>query len=62
MESFVSQCGEKSFTVSHIFREGDRITCEGSEKRVWCKVDPDDPAKLTPEPLPPELRAALGIA
>jgi 4-hydroxybenzoyl-CoA thioesterase len=62
VESHVSQCGTRSFTVTHVFREGERVTAEGWEKRIWCKADPADPARLTPLPVPAEVRAALGVA
>ncbi len=61
VESHVSQCGTSSFTVSHVFRLGDVIAAEGWEKRVWCSVDPDDPAKIKAIPLPEEIKAALGV-
>lgn len=62
IESHVSGCGTKSFTVSHVFRQGSRITAEGYEKRIWCRASPDDPAQLTPIPFPEEIKAALGVA
>ena len=61
VESHVSQCGRSSFTVSHVFRLGDATAAEGWEKRVWCSVDPDDPAKIKAIPLPDEVKAALGV-
>ena len=61
VESHVSAMGTRSFTVSHTFREGERVTAEGWEKRIWCKADPADAARLTPLPVPPEVRTALGV-
>lgn len=62
VESHVSQCGGKSLTVSHVFKAGERVTAEGWEKRVWVRAAPDDPAKITALPIPPEVKAALGVA
>ncbi len=60
VESFVSEWGTSSFTVSHIFTNSDRIAAEGWEKRVWCKGDPADPSTFSSTPIPDAARTALG--
>ena len=60
VESFVSEWGTSSFTISHRFMIGDRLAADGWEKRVWCKGDPADPATFAAAPIPDEVRDALG--
>jgi len=61
VESAVTQAGNRSFTVSHVFRVGERVTAEGYEKRVWVRADAHDAARIEARPIPPEVRAALGM-
>lgn len=61
VESHISGMGRSSFTVSHRFRLDKGIAAEGWEKRVWCKVDPDDPTSISAIPIPLEIRTALGM-
>lgn len=56
-ESWVSQWGRSSFTVSHNFAVGSRVTAEGFEKRVWCKGNSSDPATIVAVPIPDAIRA-----
>lgn len=60
VESFVSDWGRSSFTVTHNFRVGERLAAEGWEKRVWCRGDPADPATFAAIPIPDAARKALG--
>ena len=60
VESWVSQWGKSSFTVTHRFMNGDRLAAEGWEKRVWCKGDPRDPETFSSAPIPDDVRKALG--
>ena len=60
IESRVSEWGKSSFTVTHVFREGERLTAEGYEKRVFCTGTPTDPSSITSAPIPDDIRAALG--
>ena len=62
IRSYVSRCGTKSLTVTHEILAGERLVAEGRESRVWVKADPEDPAKLTPHPIPDVVREALGVA
>jgi 4-hydroxybenzoyl-CoA thioesterase len=65
VESWVSEWGIKSLTISHVFtndtKDG-RIAVEGWEKRVWSKGDLDGDGKLNPVPIPDEVKAAFGAA
>ncbi|MBK18079.1 MAG: 4-hydroxybenzoyl-CoA thioesterase [Rhodospirillaceae bacterium] len=60
VESFVSEWGNSSFTVTHRFNIGDRLAAEGFEKRVFCLGDPAKPEKMSSAPIPDEVRKALG--
>ena len=60
IESTVTECGEKSLTVSHTFRVGDRVTAEGYENRVWCKPHPEKQGAIVSAPIPDEVRALIG--
>ncbi len=60
IESWVSEWGRSSFTVTHRFMNGDRLAAEGWEKRVWCKGDAGDPSSFASAPIPDEVREALG--
>jgi 4-hydroxybenzoyl-CoA thioesterase len=59
IESWVSQWGRSSFTVTHHFRNDGRTAAEGWEKRVWCKGDPSDPSTFASSPIPEAVRQAL---
>jgi 4-hydroxybenzoyl-CoA thioesterase len=60
IESWVSQWGTKSLTISHTFVNNGRTAVEGWEKRVWSKGDLDENSKLNPVPIPDEVKAAFG--
>ena len=57
VESRISEWGRTSFTVTHRFAVGVRITAEGYERRVWCTGDPADPRTIAPAPIPDAVRA-----
>lgn len=59
IESWVSQWGRSSFTVTHRFSNAGRMAAEGWEKRVWCTGDPADPASFASAPIPEAVRKAL---
>jgi acyl-CoA thioesterase FadM len=61
VESWVSEWGVSSFTVSHRFSRADRALVEGWEKRVWVSFDPDDAAKITPQPIPDAVKSAFAV-
>ncbi len=59
-ESWVAEWREKMFLVKHVVRCGDEVLLEGSELRAWVVKHPEDPRRFQPQPIPPEVRAALG--
>ena len=59
-ESRVSEWGRSSFTVTHRFAVGTRVTAEGYEKRVWCRGDATDPKTIAPIPIPMEIKERFG--
>lgn len=61
VESHVAEMGRSSFKVSHRFRLEDVVTADGWERRVWVRAAPGDPSLLTPIPIPPDVRHALGV-
>jgi 4-hydroxybenzoyl-CoA thioesterase len=62
VRSQVTRWGRASFTVSHeVVMAGDgRVLAQGSESRVWCRYQAGPGSPLRSEPMPPELRLALG--
>ena len=60
VKSGVTEWGRSSFTVTHLFVNGDRIAAVGYEKRVFCLGDPADPTTFESAPIPDEMRAGLG--
>jgi|ERR1043165_5380428 4-hydroxybenzoyl-CoA thioesterase len=59
IDSSVEQWGRTSFMVRHLIRKGGEIAVDAFEKRVWAAPDPDRPAKIKAERVPPEVIAAL---
>ena len=43
IESWVGEWRGKVFVVEHRVHNGDRVTVEGREVRVWAERDPNDP-------------------
>jgi 4-hydroxybenzoyl-CoA thioesterase len=61
IESFVETWGRTSFTVRHHLLKSGHLAVDGFEKRVWASADPERPGKIKPQPIPPEIIAALSI-
>jgi 4-hydroxybenzoyl-CoA thioesterase len=55
VDSWVSEWGRSSFSVSHKLYRGDVLAVEASEKRVWTVRDASGPGKLRGEPVPREV-------
>jgi 4-hydroxybenzoyl-CoA thioesterase len=55
----VEEWGRTSFTVRHRVIKAEALAVDGFEKRVWASSDPERPEKIKPEPIPPEIVAAL---
>jgi 4-hydroxybenzoyl-CoA thioesterase len=60
IESFVETWGRSSFTVRHRLLKAGELAMDGFEKRVWASADPEQPGKIKAQPIPPEIKAALG--
>jgi len=59
IETKVVACGRSSFKLEHRLTLAGALAVEGSETRVWVVRDPDDPARMKSQPLPPEVVARL---
>src|SRR5262245_46696850 len=55
IRSTIGEFRRSSFTVQHRLLAGDGLAVEGSEVRVWGPADKDEPATLTPRPIPPDV-------
>jgi YbgC/YbaW family acyl-CoA thioester hydrolase len=62
VRSHVSRWGRSSFTVSHeiVLVADGSVLARGTESRVWCRYEGGPGTPLRSEPLPADLRAALG--
>lgn len=58
--SAITALGRTSFSVQHVLRKDGEIAIEAHEKRVWVVRDPADTQAIRSEPLPEDVRAALG--
>ena len=60
IESQASAFNRSSFEVVHrVFRSGEVLAIEASEKRVWAARHPTDPERIKGRTLPPEIVARL---
>ncbi len=59
IETAVAACGRSSFKLEHRLTLKGTLAAEGFETRVWVARDPADPARLRPQPIPPEVVARL---
>ena len=56
----ITACGRSSFSIEHRLTTKDGgLAVEGSETRVWVVRQPDDPARITSQPMPAEVVARL---
>lgn len=60
VESFVSDWGTKSFTVTHNIWNGGAVAVEGREVRIWGLFHPDDDSKLMAGEIPDAFKRLLG--
>ena len=56
IESFISDFGGKSFTVTHNIHNGGAMAVEGREVRIWGLFDPDDNTKLKAGEIPKDFK------
>ena len=56
----VTAWGNKSLTVSHRIMNGETLAVEGWEKRIWSTAGPDGDGRLSPAPIPQEVKDIMG--
>ncbi len=57
IETTLVECGGSSFTLEHRLTKVGALAVEGFETRVWAVSHPDDPKRIKPQPIPPEVLA-----
>lgn len=57
IESYISEWGRKSFTVTHLILNGGKVAVEGKEIRVWGLPHPEDPDRLMTGEIPEDFKA-----
>jgi len=61
VESSISGWNDTTFVVTHHVLRDHTLIAEGTETRVWATPHPDDPKRLRPTPIPPEIVAAFTV-
>lgn len=56
VESFISEFGRKSFTVTHNIWNDGAVAVEGKEVRIWGLFDPEDDTKLKAGEIPDDFK------
>jgi 4-hydroxybenzoyl-CoA thioesterase len=59
VETAVVECSGSTFKLEHRLSKAGTLAAEGFETRVWAIRDPDDPKRITSQPIPPEVLARL---
>jgi 4-hydroxybenzoyl-CoA thioesterase len=59
IETAVVALGRSSIKIEHRLTKAGVLAVEGSETRVFVARDPDDPARMKSQPVPPEVVARL---
>jgi len=59
IESSITRWNDTTFVVTHHILRATTLIAEGTETRVWATPHPDDPKRLRPTPIPPEIIAAF---
>jgi 4-hydroxybenzoyl-CoA thioesterase len=57
IETKLIECGRSSFKLEHRLTKAGALAVEASETRVWAINAADHPARLKPQPIPPEVLA-----
>jgi 4-hydroxybenzoyl-CoA thioesterase len=55
VESTVTSFKHASFEVHHRLKKGGTLSAEGFETRLWAARHPDDPKRIKPQEIPPEV-------
>ena len=61
-ETSISEFRRSSFDVHHRVFNGDHLSVDGFETRVWVGPHPDDPARLKAQPIPQDVIACFSRA
>lgn len=61
VESSITSWNDSTFVVTHRVLRDTHLIAEGTETRVWAAHHPDDPKRLRPTPIPPEIVAAFTV-
>ena len=59
IETAITRLGRSSFEVHHRLLKGGELAVEGFETRVLVAKDPDDPDKIKPMAIPPDMVARV---
>ena len=59
IETAVVACGRSSMKIEHRLAKAGVLAAEGFETRVFVARDPDDPARMKSQPIPPDVVARL---
>jgi 4-hydroxybenzoyl-CoA thioesterase len=59
IETAVAACGRSSIKIEHRLTKAGVLAVEGFETRVFVARDPDNPARMKSQPIPPEVAARL---
>jgi 4-hydroxybenzoyl-CoA thioesterase len=57
IETALVECGRSSFKLEHRLTKGGALAVEAFDTRVWAVRHPDDPKRITSQPIPPDVLA-----
>jgi 4-hydroxybenzoyl-CoA thioesterase len=57
IETSLVECSGSNFRLEHRLSKAGALAVEGFETRTWAVRDPDDPKRIMPQPIPPEVLA-----
>ena len=57
VETRFVECGDANFRLEHRLTKAGALAVEGFETRVWAVSRADDPKRIKPQPIPPEVLA-----
>lgn len=59
VESSIAEWRGRSFVMRHLIRRGDDLLVEGTETRIFARVNPEDPTRIQAVELPERYRRLL---
>jgi 4-hydroxybenzoyl-CoA thioesterase len=57
IETTLIDCGRTSFKLEHRLMKDGAVAVEAAETRIWLVREGDNPARITSQPIPPEVAA-----